>query len=169
MAARFWSTLQPSFFFEPVEFDFQLADLLVELGLELLRGALRLLASIGEELGQSLAELALPLGDQGRMDPVGGPQLSEGLLLLERFERYLGFELGTIVVSLCRHARSAPCVRTQLCSLFPCLDSWEHYTDLFITEGTVKAHVNNILAKLGVSDRTQAVTSALKRGLVQLD
>jgi two-component system NarL family response regulator len=40
---------------------------------------------------------------------------------------------------------------------------------LFITEGTVKAHVNNILGKLGVSDRTQAVTTALKRGLVQLD
>ena len=41
--------------------------------------------------------------------------------------------------------------------------------DLFITEGTVKAHVNNILSKLGVSDRTQAVTTALKRGLVQLE
>jgi two-component system, NarL family, response regulator len=41
--------------------------------------------------------------------------------------------------------------------------------ELFITEGTVKAHVNNILSKLDVSDRTQAVTTALKRGLVQLD
>jgi two-component system NarL family response regulator len=41
--------------------------------------------------------------------------------------------------------------------------------DLFITEGTVKAHVNNILSKLDVSDRTQAVTTALKRGLVQLE
>jgi two-component system, NarL family, response regulator len=42
-------------------------------------------------------------------------------------------------------------------------------TELFITEGTVKAHVNNILSKLGVSDRTQAVTTALKRGLISLD
>src|SRR5262249_24859775 len=40
---------------------------------------------------------------------------------------------------------------------------------LFITEGPVKAHVNNILSKLAVSDRTQAVRTALKRGLVQLD
>jgi two-component system, NarL family, response regulator len=40
---------------------------------------------------------------------------------------------------------------------------------LFITEGTVKAHVNNILSKLGASDRTQAVTTALRRGLIQLD
>lgn len=41
--------------------------------------------------------------------------------------------------------------------------------ELSITEGTVKAHVNNILGKLGVSDRTQAVTTALRRGLVQLE
>jgi two-component system NarL family response regulator len=40
---------------------------------------------------------------------------------------------------------------------------------LVITEGTVKAHVNNLLSKLGVSDRTQAVTEALRRGIVHLD
>ena len=39
---------------------------------------------------------------------------------------------------------------------------------LFISEGTVKTHVNNILGKLGASDRTQAVTTALKRGIVSL-
>jgi len=37
---------------------------------------------------------------------------------------------------------------------------------LFIAEGTVKAHVNSIFAKLGVNDRTQAVVLAIKRGLV---
>lgn len=40
---------------------------------------------------------------------------------------------------------------------------------LFITEATVKAHVNSILSKLDVSDRTQAVTVALRRGIVHLD
>ncbi|MBI2806604.1 MAG: response regulator transcription factor [Planctomycetes bacterium] len=42
-------------------------------------------------------------------------------------------------------------------------------TDFNITEGTVKTHVNHILEKLGVHDRTQAVTTALKRGLVRMD
>ncbi len=37
---------------------------------------------------------------------------------------------------------------------------------LFITEATVKAHVNSILNKLDVSDSNQAVTTALKRGIV---
>ncbi len=39
---------------------------------------------------------------------------------------------------------------------------------LFISEGTVKAHVVNIFRKMGAGDRTQAVLSALKRGLVPL-
>ena len=39
---------------------------------------------------------------------------------------------------------------------------------LTISEATVKSHINNILSKLGVSDRTQAVTTALQRGLVHL-
>ncbi|MDM9379126.1 response regulator transcription factor [Chlorogloeopsis sp. ULAP01] len=39
---------------------------------------------------------------------------------------------------------------------------------LSIAEGTVKFHVNNILGKLGVSDRTQAVIVAFKRGIVSL-
>lgn len=40
---------------------------------------------------------------------------------------------------------------------------------LSITEGTVKFHINNILNKLGVKDRTSAVIIALKRGLARLD
>lgn len=39
---------------------------------------------------------------------------------------------------------------------------------LTISEGTVKFHINNILSKLGVKDRTQAVIMALK-GLARLD
>lgn len=37
------------------------------------------------------------------------------------------------------------------------------------TEGTVKVHLKNILQKLGVDDRTEAVTTALRRGFIRLD
>jgi two-component system, NarL family, response regulator len=37
---------------------------------------------------------------------------------------------------------------------------------LHITEGTVKWNVNHILSKLSVKDRTQAVTAALRRGII---
>jgi NarL family two-component system response regulator LiaR len=39
---------------------------------------------------------------------------------------------------------------------------------LFISEATVRTHVSNILAKLGLDNRTQAALYALKEGLVSL-
>jgi DNA-binding NarL/FixJ family response regulator len=39
---------------------------------------------------------------------------------------------------------------------------------LRISEETVKVHMKRVMAKLGATDRTQAVTIALRRGLIQL-
>jgi DNA-binding NarL/FixJ family response regulator len=41
--------------------------------------------------------------------------------------------------------------------------------ELEISEATVKTHINSLLSKLGVSDRTQAATAALQRGIVPLE
>ena len=41
-------------------------------------------------------------------------------------------------------------------------------TDLFISEATVKTHINSLLGKLNVTDRTQAATVAIQRGFVHL-
>ncbi|MBK7932773.1 MAG: response regulator transcription factor [Pyrinomonadaceae bacterium] len=37
------------------------------------------------------------------------------------------------------------------------------------SENTIKTHVQNIFGKIGVSDRTSAATTAIKRGLVRVD
>jgi DNA-binding NarL/FixJ family response regulator len=39
---------------------------------------------------------------------------------------------------------------------------------LELVEGTVKIHVSNILGKLRVSDRTQAILAGVKQGIIQL-
>jgi DNA-binding NarL/FixJ family response regulator len=39
---------------------------------------------------------------------------------------------------------------------------------LFISEETVKAHVKHIMEKLGANDRTEAVTIAVRRGILEL-
>ena len=39
---------------------------------------------------------------------------------------------------------------------------------LFISEETVKVHIKHIMEKLGASDRTQAVSIGLRRGIIQL-
>ena len=41
--------------------------------------------------------------------------------------------------------------------------------DLSISEATVKTHINSLLGKLGVTDRTQAARTALQRGIVHLN
>ena len=40
--------------------------------------------------------------------------------------------------------------------------------ELAIAEDTVKMHVKNLLGKLGATDRTEAVTTALRRGIIHL-
>jgi ATP/maltotriose-dependent transcriptional regulator MalT len=40
---------------------------------------------------------------------------------------------------------------------------------LHISQATVKSHLIQIFGKPGVSDRTAAVTEALKRGILRLD
>jgi DNA-binding NarL/FixJ family response regulator len=40
---------------------------------------------------------------------------------------------------------------------------------LAVTEGTVKGYLHQIFGKLGVADRTEAATQAIKRGFVHLD
>ena len=42
-------------------------------------------------------------------------------------------------------------------------------TELDISEATVKTHVNSLLGKLGVTDRTQAATAAIRRGIVPFE
>ena len=49
------------------------------------------------------------------------------------------------------------------------LSNKEIAAQLGVVEGTVKIHITNIFNKLGVSDRTQALIEAIKRGIVQIE
>jgi DNA-binding NarL/FixJ family response regulator len=49
------------------------------------------------------------------------------------------------------------------------LSNKEIAAQLGVVEGTVKIHITSIFSKLSVSDRTQALIEAVKRGIVQID
>ena len=49
------------------------------------------------------------------------------------------------------------------------LSNSEIASELFVSATTAKAHLVHIYAKLGVNDRTAAVTTALERGIIRLD
>lgn len=61
-----------------------------------------------------------------------------------------------------------PRERDVLACLADALNNQQIAQRLFITEGTVKAHINHILTKLHAQDRTGAVMTGLKRGLIHL-
>lgn len=68
-----------------------------------------------------------------------------------------------------RQQELTPRERDVLAGMAQALNNSQIAEKLFITEGTVKAHVNHILVKLQAHDRTGAVMTALKRGLIHLD
>ena len=41
--------------------------------------------------------------------------------------------------------------------------------ELDVSGATVKTHINSLLGKLGVMDRTQAATAAIQRGIVPIE
>lgn len=49
------------------------------------------------------------------------------------------------------------------------LSNKEIAAQLGLVVGTVKIHVANVFSKLGVSDRTQALVTAVKRGIISID
>jgi DNA-binding NarL/FixJ family response regulator len=49
------------------------------------------------------------------------------------------------------------------------LSNKEIAAQLGVVEGTVKIHITNIFGKLSVSDRTQALIEAIRRGIVQIE
>ena len=78
---------------------------------------------------------------------------------------------GEVAAELASHAADDPLSEREIevLSLIAAGNSNKLIADeLSISEDTVKGHVKSILSKLGVNDRTHAVTLGLKRGIIEL-
>jgi hypothetical protein len=106
MNSRLAAGAKASFFFHPVQLHLELPNLLVELGWECLVVALSLVTAYREKLGPLLLQAMFPLGNLGRMPPVGTGSFVDGFASFERFERHTSFELRAVLISLCQHLLS---------------------------------------------------------------
>ncbi len=94
--------------------------------------------------------------------------LIDGIRQVYRGEQYMPPEIATrlsrqVVVRLSKR-------ELEILSLVAKgLRNKEIAQELDLVEGTVKVHLTNILSKLDVNDRTQAILVAIKRGLIHLE
>ena len=120
--------------------------------------------------GEDDISRALHAGASGYLlKGVGRSTLVEAIRLVHAGRRYIPLEIADRVLP--RAATDELTLREVevLRRIAEGLTNKEIGEQLDISESTVKGHVNNLLSKLGATDRTKALVLALKRGLVRID
>jgi DNA-binding NarL/FixJ family response regulator len=97
-----------------------------------------------------------------------GEDLIPALRAVFAGERWVPAEIATRLAALKSFEELTPREVEVLQHLAKGLANKQIGEALHITEYTVKDHLKNILAKLRVADRTEAVTVALRRGIIRL-
>jgi two-component system NarL family response regulator len=111
----------------------------------------------------------LQAGAQGYLIKDAKPsELLNAVRTVHRGQRYISPDVGAKLVQRMSNPELSERELAVLRLVAQGMSNLEIATALSISESTVKSHLNRILSKLGVSDRTQAVIIAVKRGIVSL-
>jgi DNA-binding NarL/FixJ family response regulator len=112
---------------------------------------------------------ALRAGAKGYLLKDAEPEaLLNAIHIVHRGQQYIPSEVAAKLVQRMNIPELSDREQEVVCQMARGLSNHDIAAALNITESTVKFHINKILSKLGVSDRTQAVITALKRGLAKL-
>lgn len=95
-------------------------------------------------------------------------ELLNAIRMVHRGQQYIPPEVGAKLVQRMSSPELSERELEVLRLMAQGMSNLDIGTALTIGESTVKSHVNRILSKLGVNDRTQAVIVAVKRGIVSL-
>jgi two-component system NarL family response regulator len=95
-------------------------------------------------------------------------ELLNAIRTIHRGQQYIPPDVGAKLVQRISNPVLSERELSVLRSMAQGMSNADIATTLSISEGTVKSHVNRILSKLDVNDRTQAVIVAVKRGIVSL-
>jgi DNA-binding NarL/FixJ family response regulator len=120
--------------------------------------------------GDELVYRALQAGARGYLPKkVPREELLNAIRTVHRGQRYIPVEIASRLADRMQQGDLTPRELEVLQRIARGLSNREIGTELGLHESTVKTHVLNILGKLGVGDRTLAVTTAIQRGLLQVD
>lgn len=95
-------------------------------------------------------------------------ELVEAIQRVHAGQKYIPAEVGARLAERMNSPQLTERERQVLLLLTEGKSNQEIAVVLKVSEGTIKFHINGIFRKLGVSDRTQAVLVALKRGITNL-
>jgi two-component system, NarL family, response regulator len=108
-------------------------------------------------------------GAQGYLLKDAGPnELLNAIRTVHRGQQYIPPDVGAKLVQRLSNPELSERELEVLGLMAQGMSNPDIAVALTIGESTVKSHVNRILSKLGVSDRTHAVIMAIKRGIVSL-
>jgi DNA-binding NarL/FixJ family response regulator len=120
--------------------------------------------------GDADIQRALAAGARGYLlKSVRRATLIEAVRAVAAGQRYLPPATAARLVEAMESERLTPRELDVLALLAKGLRNREIAEELHLAEPTIKIHVNNLLRKLQVKDRTEAAVVALRRGLVHLD
>ena len=111
----------------------------------------------------------LKAGAQGYLLKDAKPnELLNAIRTIDRGEQYIPQDVGAKLVQRMSNPELSERELEVLRLMARGMNNLDTATALNIGESTVKSHINRILSKLGVNDRTQAVIVAVRRGIVSL-
>jgi DNA-binding NarL/FixJ family response regulator len=125
---------------------------------------------LAEHAGDAEISRALKKGAAGYIcRDVSPEELLEAIRTVAKGRKYIPSDIAAIVSENLGREELTPTEQTVLRMIVGGMSNKEIAFGLDISENTVKTHVKNIFDKIGVSDRTSAATTAIKRGLVRID
>jgi two-component system, NarL family, response regulator len=96
-------------------------------------------------------------------------ELLQAIRAVHAGQRYISAEIGRHLADHVSHNELSAREREVLRHMFEGKSNKEIAASLTISEHTVNIHVKNILSKMGASGRTEAVTLALRKGILSID
>lgn len=125
---------------------------------------------LAEHAGDAEIRKALQKGAAGYIcKDVSPSDLKEAIRTLVAGRKYIPADIAQILTENINQEELTPAEANILRMIVGGMSNKEIAFALDISENTVKSHIQNIFGKIGVSDRTSAATTAIRRGLVRVD
>jgi DNA-binding NarL/FixJ family response regulator len=125
---------------------------------------------LAEHAGDAEISKALKKGALGYIcKDVEPEELIKAIRAVDSGRKYIPADVAAILSESYGKEELTPTESNVLRMIVGGMSNKEIAFALDVSENTVKTHVKNIFDKIGVSDRTSAATTAIKRGLVRVD